>query len=233
MASLRRLNICNDLIKSINNSNILRSNCFCSLSSKYQNSPDTLKQNKATQTSQNLRYQPYEENNTEVILDIYEEKNKHISQINELKQTNPYEGLNTKRGLNGVFEIEDLVDVLRKENGEDIFVAKIPKNIKYADYICVVSGRSTRHLQALGQFVRHMYKVKRDLDDQIPKLEGSNSKDWMALDLGNIALHIFSKEARTLYDLDSLWALGPKFDKECNKQDPVVIMMEKHSIVQK
>lgn len=47
---------------------------------------------------------------------------------------------------------------------------------------------------------------------------------------GNIALHIFSKEARAIYDLDTLWAVGPKYDEELNKPEPVSDMLEKHSI---
>lgn len=67
--------------------------------------------------------------------------------------------------------------------------------------------------------------------DVIPKIEGESSKDWMALDLGNIALHIFSTEARAQYDLESLWTVGPDYDRECNKpNDELVEMYEKHSI---
>lgn len=47
---------------------------------------------------------------------------------------------------------------------------------------------------------------------------------------GNVALHVLSRKARQLYDLDSLWAVGPKFDDECNKRDPIVDMLEKHSL---
>lgn len=48
--------------------------------------------------------------------------------------------------------------------------------------------------------------------------------------VGNIALHIFSREARRKYDLDMLWSVGPKYDDEYNKEDPVVEMLEKHTI---
>lgn len=30
--------------------------------------------------------------------------------------------------------------------------------------------------------------------------------------LGNIALHIFSSSARPLYDLETLWSVGPDYD---------------------
>lgn len=47
---------------------------------------------------------------------------------------------------------------------------------------------------------------------------------------GNIALHIFDSETRKVYDIDSLWAVGPEYDKESLKEDPVVEMLEKHVI---
>lgn len=84
---------------------------------------------------------------------------------------------------------------------------------------------------AIAQFVRKMYKMKRHSGDILPKVEGENSKDWMAMDLGNIALHIFSEEARELYDLESLWAVGADFDGECNKpKEPLLELFERHSV---
>lgn len=83
-----------------------------------------------------------------------------------------------------MFDIEDLVDVLKRDNAEDIFVAKVPAEVNYVDFLCVVSGKSYRHMLALSQFVRRVYKQKRHSSDIVPKLEGENSRDWIALDLG-------------------------------------------------
>ncbi|KAF5277701.1 hypothetical protein FQR65_LT03681 [Abscondita terminalis] len=176
------------------------------------------------------KYQVFRDEDSEEILDVFEERQKYAALEDQLEIQNPFEGLNLERGKTGVFDIEDLVEVLKRENADDIFVSAMPTTYNYVDYICIASGRSQKHLNAIVQFVRRVYKQKRHSDDEIPKLEGKNSKDWLALDLGNIALHIFSKEARTLYDLDSLWALGPDFDKECNKKDPMVDMLEKHTL---
>lgn len=128
-----------------------------------------------------------------------------------------------------MFDIEDLIVLLRRDNAQDIFVASVPPEINYVDYICLITAKSHRHMVALAEFVRRVYKQKRHKSDPIPRIEGENSKDWVALDLGNIALHIFSKEARELYDLDSLWSVGEKYDKEFNKKDPIVDLLEKHS----
>lgn len=33
-----------------------------------------------------------------------------------------------------------------------------------------------------------------------------------------------------MYDLDSLWAVGPQYDSETNKPEPISDMLEKHTI---
>lgn len=93
-------------------------------------------------------------------------------------------------GITGVFEVEELVDLLKRDNAEDIFVCSVPKSYKYVDYICVTSGRSFRHMSALAQFVRRVYKMKRGPKDILPRIEGEKSKDWMAMDLGNTEIII-------------------------------------------
>lgn len=40
-------------------------------------------------------------------------------------------------------------------------------------------------MQALANFVRKVYKLKKSKTDFLPKIEGENSNDWIALDLGN------------------------------------------------
>ncbi|XP_047986859.1 mitochondrial assembly of ribosomal large subunit protein 1 isoform X2 [Leguminivora glycinivorella] len=132
-------------------------------------------------------------------------------------------------GKTGVFEIEDLVSLLQRENSKDIFVATVPQSINYVDYICVVSARSKRHILALAEFVRKVYKKKCYKTDSIPRIEGKDSEEWMALDLGNIALHIFSEKARKVYDLDSLWAVGPEYDEQMNKKHDVADIFQNYS----
>lgn len=87
-------------------------------------------------------------------------------------------------GVTGVFDIEQLVELLERDKARDIFVASVPKEYAYVDYIVVVSGNSQKHMNALATFVRKVYKLKKHKIDLTPKIEGENSKDWMALDLG-------------------------------------------------
>lgn len=199
------------------------------------------------------RYEKYTEENAPIILDVEEERER-IKQgyTTEIPQSSTgldlFEGMNLNRKLNskygllrfvikidfviggvrGVFEIEDLVEVLRRDNVDDIFVCKVPEQLKYVDYLCVITGRSTRHMKAIIEFVLKLYKLKCSEKDRMPRVEGKSSSEWIALDLGNIALHVFSEEARVKYDLETLWSVGPEFDSEMNKpSDPLLEMFER------
>lgn len=87
-------------------------------------------------------------------------------------------------GITGVYDIEELVALLERDKAKNIFVAKVPKEYAYVDYIIVATGKSQKHMNALATFVRKVYKLKKYPSELIPKIEGKNSQDWIALDLG-------------------------------------------------
>ncbi|XP_050471331.1 uncharacterized protein LOC126864238 [Bombus huntii] len=156
----------------------------------------------------------FEDENAEIIFDVSEKQemiNLEDLRIEE-EPHDPYEGINLKRGVNGVFEIEDLISLLQKSNAKNIFVTSVPSELQYVDYVVIVTGSSKKHMQSLANFIRKVYKLKKNKTDFLPKIEGEDSKDWLALDLGNIVLHIFSSFARSLYDLETLWSVGPDYD---------------------
>lgn len=80
----------------------------------------------------------------------------------------------------------------------------------------------------MAHFVRKVYKLKRQTGDIIPKIEGEKDKDWIAMDMGNIALHIFSKQARAHYDLESLWCLGEEYEKRIKNKNPMEEVYQKY-----
>lgn len=87
-----------------------------------------------------------------------------------------------------MFEIEDLISLLQKSNAKNIFVTSVPSELQYVDYVVIVTGKSKKHMQSLANFVRKVYKLKKDKTDFLPKIEGEDSKDWLALDLGNLLI---------------------------------------------
>ncbi|KAL8596745.1 hypothetical protein ACOMHN_046362 [Nucella lapillus] len=115
-------------------------------------------------------------------------------------------------GRQGVFDVEEVVAVLDDENGVDIQVIDIPPEARFVAHMVVVSGKSLRHMRAMAAAVEWLHKRKKEKRDRHCKLEGRDCNDWIAMDLGNIVLHIFTPEARQHYDLETLWTLGPEHD---------------------
>ncbi|XP_011255152.2 mitochondrial assembly of ribosomal large subunit protein 1 [Camponotus floridanus] len=187
---------------------------------------DTSKENDDNlPTAINMKYKAFHDEDADVILDVSEEMQKiSLEEISKQEIHDPYADINLSHGTTGVYDIEDLVALLEGDKANNIFVAKVPKEYAYVDYIVVVTGKSQKHMNALATFVRKVYKQKRYQTDLIPKIEGQNSKDWIALDLGNIALHIFSLSAREHYDLETLWTVGSQYDDKSNKPEELNIM---------
>ncbi|XP_067216533.1 ribosomal silencing factor RsfS isoform X2 [Linepithema humile] len=173
----------------------------------------------------NEKYKLFSEN-ADVILDVSEERQRiNLEELQAQEEVhNPYADLNLSHGVTDVFDIEDLVALLERDKARNIFVASVPKEYAYVDYIVVVTGKSQKHMSALATFVRKVYKLKKHQTDQIPKIEGEQSKDWIAIDLGNIALHIFSDSARKHYDLETLWTVGSQYDDKTNELEELNIM---------
>ncbi|CAL7935756.1 unnamed protein product [Xylocopa violacea] len=155
----------------------------------------------------------FEDKDAEIIFDISEKRAISLEDLQSEEDVHdPYEGINLNRGVTGVFDIEDLVLLLQRDNAKNICVVSVSSHLSYTDYIVIVTGTSNKHMQALATFVRKVYKLKKSKKDVVPKIEGANSKDWVALDLGNIILHIFSHSARLAYDLETLWSVGTVYD---------------------
>lgn len=99
--------------------------------------------------------------------------------------------------------VRDLVlsslDELKAVNPVTINVKKLSS---FTDYLMIASGTSSRHIQSIGE------KVLEDLKSKKIKplgVEGKGSEEWLLIDLGDVVLHLMSTNARTFYDLESLW----------------------------
>jgi len=182
------------------------------------------------------KFDVYRDDESPVIYDVDEERERrlereleaeergygHHQPANTAVQQMPtkYAKYSLSHGIRGVFDVEDLVDVLRVEKCADIVALSIDPKLGYVDHMVIATCRSKRHLRSSATLVRKLWKLKRqkrqqgdtNLKDPVPPIEGFQNKDsdWLAMDLGNIALHLMEQHSRELYDLETLWSLGPR-----------------------
>ena len=63
-----------------------------------------------------------------------------------------------------------------------------------------------------GRLAQEVDRIMRSAGSRPRGIEGRNDVNWILHDFGDIVLHVFSPEARKLYDLEHLWADAPRVD---------------------
>nr|SVE77766.1 EOG090X0AI9 [Daphnia lumholtzi] len=152
------------------------------------------------------------ENKSEERKLLDEENWQRIGDSETVEKFDEFHGISLQRGTTGIFDIEEFVEILNQQKLQDIVVVAVPSQLNYVDYMVITTGKSPKQMTGVAEFVRKLSKRRCLTTDTLPVIEGKNNKDWIALDLGNIALHIFSSKVRKIYDLETLWTCGPDFD---------------------
>lgn len=74
------------------------------------------------------------------------------------------------------------------------------------DYFVIATGTSRRQLHAISEEIDDV--LQKGLGDVRLGIEGYEDSRWIVLDYGSVVIHLFDEEARSYYDLESLWADG-------------------------
>jgi len=101
--------------------------------------------------------------------------------------------------------VEKIVEGIQERKGKNIVVVNLTK-LKEApcSYFVICEGDSSVHVNAVGQsikdYVREQIKVKPYATD------GFENCEWIAMDYGQIIVHVFQRPTRAFYDIEHLWA---------------------------
>lgn len=93
--------------------------------------------------------------------------------------------------------IEKISAILDQNKAEAIEVFDLAGSDYFADYVILASSLGERHTIAL------LDHLKRGLKPEEQFLYVDESGDWVAIDLGDILIHILTPQYRVKYDLES------------------------------
>jgi ribosome-associated protein len=97
------------------------------------------------------------------------------------------------------------------KKGHDIAVLDISEIASFANYFVICTGDSSRQIQAIADEV----ELKLRNEGLRPNhIEGYRNAEWVLLDYVDMVVHVFSKSARTFYDLERLWRDGKRLEPE-------------------
>lgn len=99
------------------------------------------------------------------------------------------------------------VELASDKQAEEVVLLDTRQLCSFADYIVILSGETDRQLDA----------IRREISDTLKKesvnayhSEGDAASGWILLDYISVVIHIFSRELRSYYSLDSVYDKAPQ-----------------------
>ena len=71
------------------------------------------------------------------------------------------------------------------------------------DYFVISEGNSNTQVKAISNSVEE--NVRKSLAEKPWHVEGRDNAEWVLMDYVNTVAHVFQRETRKFYDLESLW----------------------------
>ena len=80
-----------------------------------------------------------------------------------------------------------------------------------ADYFFICGGTNPRQVKAIAEEIEAALRRegRRPL-----RVEGLADSRWVVLDFGGVLVHVFLRETRTYYSLETLWGDAPREELE-------------------
>ena len=103
---------------------------------------------------------------------------------------------------------DELISVIIKGiddvKGDDIQLLDLRKiENTVCDYFIICSGSSNTQVNAITGTIQKL--VSKELKDKPWHVEGQNNSEWILMDYVNVVVHVFQKQIREFYDIESLW----------------------------
>lgn len=100
--------------------------------------------------------------------------------------------------------IAEIIKGIDDVKGEDIQLLDLREiENTVCDYFIICSGNSNTQVKAISGSIQKT--VSKSLKDKPWHVEGEINSEWVLMDYVNIVVHVFQKQIREFYDIESLW----------------------------
>lgn len=101
--------------------------------------------------------------------------------------------------------LKNIIDGIQDKKGSGIVVVDMEKiESSICNYFVICQGSSPNQTSAIARAVGD--KVRENCSEKPFVVSGLENATWIAMDYGDIFVHIFLPEEREFYDLEHLWA---------------------------
>ncbi|MGL5006963.1 MAG: ribosome silencing factor [Plesiomonas sp.] len=95
-----------------------------------------------------------------------------------------------------------IIDKIDDLKGQQITALNVQGKSSITDYMVICTGTSTRHVISVAE---HVAKEAKLAGIEPMGIEGTQTGDWVIVDLGDVIVHVMQEESRAAYQLERLW----------------------------
>jgi ribosome-associated protein len=100
--------------------------------------------------------------------------------------------------------VDEIINGMEEVKAENITIFDLTSiENSVCSYFVICDGNSNTQVNAISNSVEKLVKDK--LNEKAWHVEGRDNSEWVLMDYVHTVVHIFQKETREFYDLDSLW----------------------------
>ncbi|MDO9152511.1 MAG: ribosome silencing factor [Paludibacter sp.] len=101
--------------------------------------------------------------------------------------------------------VSKIVEGIQERKGKKIVVVDLNK-LKEAPscYFIICEGDSNVHVNAIAMSIEEW--VQKEIKVKPYATDGFVNCEWIAMDYGQIIVHVFQRHTREFYDIEHLWA---------------------------
>jgi len=93
---------------------------------------------------------------------------------------------------------------IQEKKGADIVVADLQGiDGSICNYFVICQGSSPAQVEAITESVGDF--ARKELGEKPTRVAGLENAQWVAMDYGDVLVHIFLPDVRSYYDLEHLW----------------------------
>ena len=96
--------------------------------------------------------------------------------------------------------VRKAIEIIEDSKGENVVVIDLSDVSMPTSYFVIGEADNSVHMKAIASHFMKKFPVKAR------HREGLSERRWVVMDYGDMIVHIFHKEARAFYDIESLWA---------------------------
>ncbi len=101
--------------------------------------------------------------------------------------------------------IQQIVEGIQDKKGKGIVVVDMLKlGNSICDYFVICQGNSPTQVSAITDSIEDTVRI--NCKKKPYSIDGLRNSQWVAMDYGDILVHIFLPDVRKFYDIEHLWA---------------------------